>query len=124
MLDHPLESSDGTLDRIKGIAEWMQIQLSESAEDDGKVYYPFENIFEHGATQGVLKWWGEYENKLTRSMGYTVGTLQALDEYLGLPMHWLWVGRSTRIRHDLRLLHYTLSIEIDTKFIFIYPSLF
>jgi hypothetical protein len=30
-------SADGTLDRIKGFAEWMQIQLSESAEDDGKV---------------------------------------------------------------------------------------
>jgi hypothetical protein len=27
-------SSDDTLDRIKGFAEWMQIQLSESAEDD------------------------------------------------------------------------------------------
>jgi hypothetical protein len=74
-------SSDGTLDRIKGFAEWMQIQLSESAEDDGKTYYPFENIFEHGATLCVLKWWGENEKKLTRSMGYTVGTLQALDEY-------------------------------------------
>lgn len=74
-------SSDDTLDRIKGFAEWMQIQLSESAEDDGKAYYPFENIFEHGATLGVLKWWGENENKLTCSMGYTVGTLQALDEY-------------------------------------------
>jgi hypothetical protein len=74
-------SSDDTLDRIKGFAEWIQIQLSESAEDDGKAYYPFENIFEHGATLGVLKWWGENENKLTRSMGYTVGTLQALDEY-------------------------------------------
>jgi hypothetical protein len=35
-------SADGTLDRIKGFAEWMQIQLSESAEDDRKVYYPFE----------------------------------------------------------------------------------
>jgi hypothetical protein len=52
-------SSDDTLDRIKGFAEWMQLQLSESAEDDGKAYYPFENIFEHCATLGVLKWWGE-----------------------------------------------------------------
>jgi hypothetical protein len=74
-------SADGTLDFIKGFAEWMQIQLSESAEDDGKVYYPFENIFEHGTIQGVLKWWGENNKKLTRSIGYTVGTLQALDEY-------------------------------------------
>jgi hypothetical protein len=74
-------SSDGTLDRIKGVAEWMQIQLSESAEDNGKSYYPFENLFEHGATLGVLKWWEENDKKLTRSMGYTVGTLQALDEY-------------------------------------------
>jgi hypothetical protein len=74
-------SSDDTLDCIKGFSEWMQIQLSESAEDDGKAYYPFENIFEHGATLGVLKWWGENEKKLTLSMGYTVGTLQALDEY-------------------------------------------
>jgi hypothetical protein len=74
-------SSDDTLDRIKGFVEWMQIQLSESAEDDGKSYYPFENIFEHGITLGVLKWWGENEKKLTRSMGYTVGTLQTLDEY-------------------------------------------
>jgi hypothetical protein len=65
-------SSDDTLDRIKGFAEWMKIQLSESAEDDGKAYYPFENLFEHGATLGVLKWWGENEKKLTRSMGYTV----------------------------------------------------
>jgi hypothetical protein len=71
-------SADDTLDRIKGFAEWMQIQLSESAKD---AYYPFENIFEHGATLGVLKWWGENEKKLTRSMGYTVGTLQALGEY-------------------------------------------
>jgi hypothetical protein len=69
-------SSDDTLDRIKGFAEWMQIQLSESDEDDGKAYYPFENIFEHGATLCVLKWWGENEKKLTRSMGYTIGTLQ------------------------------------------------
>jgi hypothetical protein len=46
-------SSDDTLDRIKGFAEWMQIQLSESAEDDGKAYYPFENLFEHGATLEV-----------------------------------------------------------------------
>jgi hypothetical protein len=75
-------SSDNTLDRIRGFAEWMQIQLSESTEDDGKVNYPFENLFEHGPTLGVLKWWGENENKLTRSMGYTVGTLKALDEYL------------------------------------------
>jgi hypothetical protein len=74
-------SADGTLDRIKGFDEWMQIQLSESAEDDGKAYYPFENLFEHGATLGVLKWWGENENKFTRSMGCTVETLQALDEY-------------------------------------------
>jgi hypothetical protein len=73
-------SADGTLDRIKGFAEWMQIQLSESAEDNGEVYYPFENIFKHGATQGVLKWWGENDKKLTRSIGYTVGTLQTLDE--------------------------------------------
>jgi hypothetical protein len=74
-------SADGTLDRVKGFAEWMQIQLSESAEEDGKVCYPFENLFEHGATQGVLKWRGENDKKLTRSIGYTVGTLQALDEY-------------------------------------------
>jgi hypothetical protein len=87
-LDHPLNylcevtaSSDNTLDRIKGFAEWMQIQLSESAQDDGKAYYPFENLFEHDATLGVLKWWGENEKKLNRSIGYTVGTLQALDEY-------------------------------------------
>jgi hypothetical protein len=46
-----------------------------------KSNYPFENLFEHGATQGVLKWWGEKDNKLTRSIGYTSGTLQALDEY-------------------------------------------
>jgi hypothetical protein len=77
-------STDGTLDRIKGFAEWMQIQVSESAKDDGKVYYHFENLFEHGATQGVLKWWGENDKKLTRSIGYTVGTLQALDEYFQL----------------------------------------
>jgi hypothetical protein len=74
-------SADGTLDRIKGFAEWMQIQLSESAEEDGKVYYPFENLFEHGATQGVLKWWGENDKKLSLIIGYTVGTLQTLDEY-------------------------------------------
>jgi hypothetical protein len=74
-------SVDGTLDRINGFAEWMQIQLSESAEDDGKVYYPFENIFEHGAIQGVIKWWGENDKKLTRSIGYTLGTIQELDEY-------------------------------------------
>jgi hypothetical protein len=73
-------SADGTLDRIKGFTEWMKIQLSMSAKDDGKLYYPFENLFEHGATQGVLKRWGENDNKLTRSIGYTVGTLQALDE--------------------------------------------
>jgi hypothetical protein len=42
-------SADSTLDRVKGFAEWMQIQLSESAEDDGKACYPFENLFEHGA---------------------------------------------------------------------------
>jgi hypothetical protein len=74
-------SAAGTLDRVKGFAEWMQIQLSDSAEDDGKVYYSFENLFEHGATQGVLKWWGENDKKLTRNVGYTVGTLQALDAY-------------------------------------------
>jgi hypothetical protein len=74
-------SADGTLDRVKGFAEWMQIQLSESAEDDGKVYYPFENLFEHGATQGVLKWWEENNKKLTLSIGNRVGTLQAFDEY-------------------------------------------
>jgi hypothetical protein len=54
---------------------------ADSIERDGKVYYPFLNLFEHGATQGVLKWWGENEKKLTRSIGYTVGILQALDEY-------------------------------------------
>jgi hypothetical protein len=74
-------SADGTLDRIKVFSEWMQIQLSESAEDDGKAYYPFQNLFEHGATLGLLKWWGVNKKILTRSMGYTVGTLQALDEY-------------------------------------------
>jgi hypothetical protein len=74
-------SADGTLDSVKSFSEWMQIQLSEIAEDDGKVYYPFENPFEHGATQGVLKWWGENDKKLTHSIDYTVGTLQALDEY-------------------------------------------
>jgi hypothetical protein len=74
-------SEDDTIDRIKGFAEWMQIQLCESAEDDGKVNYPFENLFEHGATQCVLKWWGENDKKLTRSIGYTVGTLQALVKY-------------------------------------------
>jgi hypothetical protein len=74
-------SSDDTLDYIKGFAEWMQIQLSESTEEDGIAYYPFENIFEHGATLGVLKWWGENEKKLTHSMGYTVVSIQALDEY-------------------------------------------
>jgi hypothetical protein len=73
-------SAEGTLDRIKGFAEWMQIQLSESAEDDGKLYYPFENLFEHGTTQGVLKWWGDNDKKNTRSIGYTVRTLRALDE--------------------------------------------
>jgi hypothetical protein len=30
-------STDGTLDHVKVFAEWMQIKLSESAEDDGKV---------------------------------------------------------------------------------------
>jgi hypothetical protein len=75
-------SADGALDCIKGFAKWMQILLSESAEDDGKVYYPFENLFEHDATQGVLKWWGENDNKFTRSIGDTVGTLHALDEYV------------------------------------------
>jgi hypothetical protein len=74
-------SSEGTLDCIKGFAEWMQVQLSENAEDDGKVYYPFENLFGHGANQGVLKWWGEKYKELTHSIGYTVGTLQPLDEY-------------------------------------------
>jgi hypothetical protein len=58
-----------TLDNVKGFVEWMQIQLIESAKDDGKVYYPFENLFEHGATQGVLKWWGENDKKLTRRIG-------------------------------------------------------
>jgi hypothetical protein len=52
-------SSDDTLDCVTGFAEWMQIQLSESAEDDGKAYYPFENLFEHGAPLGVLKWWDD-----------------------------------------------------------------
>jgi hypothetical protein len=64
-------SAYGTLDRTKGFAEWMQIQLSGSAEDDEKLYHPFENLFEHGATQGVLKRWGENNKKLTRSIGYT-----------------------------------------------------
>jgi hypothetical protein len=68
-------SADVTLDRIKGFSEWIQIQLSESAEDYGKAYYPFGILFEHGTTQGVLKWWGENDKKLTHSIGYTVGTL-------------------------------------------------
>jgi hypothetical protein len=52
-----------------------------SAEDDGKEYYPFENLFEHSATLGVLKWRGENEKKITCSTVYTEGTLQPLDEY-------------------------------------------
>jgi hypothetical protein len=143
-------SADGTLDRIKGFVEWMQIQLSESAEDDGKVYYPFENLFEHGATQGVLKWW----ERTTRNLLVVLVTQYELSRHwmnisdmtvsrwpfhsifprelissinpcrIVLPMHWLWVGISTSIRHDLGLLHYTLSIKIDTKAFLIYPSLF
>jgi hypothetical protein len=43
--------------------------------------------------------------------------------HIGMPMHWLWVERNTRIRHDLILLIYTISIEIDTKF-FLFILLF
>jgi hypothetical protein len=43
-------SAEGTLDRINGFTEWIQIQLSEISEDNIKVYYPFENLFEHGTT--------------------------------------------------------------------------
>jgi hypothetical protein len=75
------ESVADTLDRIKGFAEWMMVQLSTSAEEDGKVYYPFENLFASCATRGVLGWWSDKEKENTRNLGYSVGTYQAMDEF-------------------------------------------